>query len=399
VSRLFVFTETYARGGGNRYMIDLVNALAPAFGETVLATNPGGLFVEDTAHLDADPRVCTVDVVTRGKLARKLGGRARAPRRLLLAALTVLEPVFLLLNVVRFLRVLRETAPRYVLSCNGGYPAAEASLALVLAARLARLPVVLSIVSMPTRRRWYAWLYEWTLDHLVWRSAEAIIVNAQMIATALVALRGAGKARLLVVHNGLEDRPALERADQGERIVLGCVARLDRMKGVFVLLEAFASLTARYPKLHLVFAGRGDSDAQMHAETATLGLQSRVEFLGHFSGDIAALLSEFDIFVFPSLWEGFPYSIVEAMRSGMPIVATDVGGIMEAIDSGREGLLVSPGSAAELAAAIEKLLAEPQLRRQFGLAARQRFQRELSLDQMHRRVRDLLSQSVARAVV
>lgn len=398
MNRLLVFTETYARGGGNRYMIDLVNALSPVFGETVLATNPGGLFKEDTARLDARPVVLTVGIVTRAQLARRLADLAPLQRRVLLAALIVLEPVLLLLNIVRFRRLLREATPRYVLSCNGGYPAAEATLALVLASRLSGVPVILSIVSMPTRRRWYAWPYECALDHLVWRSAEAVVVNAEIISRALLAHRGAKAARLLVVHNGIEDRLMPVPADHGDRVVLGCVARLDRMKGVGVLLEAFAGLAARYPQLHVVFAGQGDSDAQMHAETATLGLQSRVEFLGHFSGDIAALLSEFDIFVFPSLWEGFPYSIVEAMRSGMPIVATDVGGIPEAIVSGREGLLVSPGSAAELAAAIEKLLTEPQLRRQFGLAARQRFERELSLEQMHQRVRDLLSESLARAV-
>lgn len=396
--KLLVFTEAYARGGGNRYMVDVTNALAPTFDDIVLATNPGGLFAEDVARIGSGYTSQTVAIVTRGQLARRLNMGPPVLRKLALAALILLEPAFMLINVIGFIRLLRRLRPHYVLSCNGGYPAAEATLALVMTARLCRIPCVLTIVSMPSDRRWYMLAYDWLVDHLVWHTADAVVVNADLIAKALVARRGARPATLAVLHNGIEDQPLMARHAQPDAIVLGCVARLDRMKGVMVLLDAFALLAGRFPQLRLVYVGSGDSDDDMRRRTGELGLDSRVDYLGHYSGDIATLLAGFDVFVFPSLWEGFPYSIVEAMRSGMPIVSTDVGGIPEAITTDQNGILVDPGSASALAAALERLLLDPALAARLGDAARATFERDLSLQQMHRRARQLLADGLERAV-
>lgn len=398
MNRLLVFTETYARGGGNRYMVDLTNALAPAFDETVLATNPGGLFDEDVARLEKAYSGRTIAVITRARLARNIVRWHPLLRKVILAVLIMLEPVFMLVNIGCFVRLLRQVQPRYVLSCNGGYPAAEATLALVVAARISRLPIVLSIVSMPTARRWYGWPYDWLVDRLVWHCSDAVIVNAELLAKALVELRGADASKLKVLHNGIDDEPLRPRLEQPGEIVLGCVARLERMKGVEVLLDAFTVLALRYPQLRLVFVGQGDLDDEMRSRTAERGLSDRVDYLGHYSGDIAALLAGFDLFVFPSLWEGFPYSIVEAMRSAMPIVSTNVGGIPEAIQTERDGLLVEPSSADSLVGAIIRLIESPELRHNLGRAARLRFNQEFSLQQMHKRARELLATSIGPVV-
>jgi len=120
-------------------------------------------------------------------------------------------------------------------------------------------------------------------------------------------------------------------------------------------------------------------------------LQGRVELLGHYGGDVDALLSRFNLYVFPSLWEGFPYSIVEAMRAGVPIVATRVGGIPEAIMDGKEGLLVEPGSRDAIVDALQRLLDDPDLRRSLGRHARLKYENSLSLDKMHLRVREVFA--------
>jgi glycosyltransferase involved in cell wall biosynthesis len=217
-----------------------------------------------------------------------------------------------------------------------------------------------------------------------------VIVNAQAISLSLQTLRGMPPGRADVLHNGLEDAPPAEAARRAGRLQLGCVARLDRLKGVLDLLEAFASLAAAFPQLDLILAGEGDVSGQMRQRVRELGLQERVRFLGHYSGDIATLLASFDIYAFPSLWEGFPYSILEAMRAGCPIVATRVGGIPEAIRDRSEGLLVAPAEPVAMAAAIAELAQDSALRQTLGHNARLAFDRQFSLSRMHASTRALL---------
>ena len=118
---------------------------------------------------------------------------------------------------------------------------------------------------------------------------------------------------------------------------------MDVAKGALLLFDAFAHLAKRHPGLRLVLAGHGDASAELARRTEALGLQNQVQLLGHYDGGIDLLLTTFDLYVFPSLLEGFPYSIIESMRAGRTIIATNVGGIPEAIMDGKDGLLIEPG--------------------------------------------------------
>jgi len=396
LSRLLVFTENYARGGGNRYLIDLVNSIEGGYDEIIIASNRGGIFPEDVQRLQKPVTLWPVSFITRASTGNFLRFIPSAARRIILSPLILLEPLFFLGNIIVFVFLLQRVKPSCVVSCNGGYPAAQASLAMVVAARILRLPVALSIVSMPGPRRWFLQPYEKFVDKLVWQSVAVVIVNAKAIASALHELRGMPLARAEVVYNGLEDRPtkviASKTHDEG-CLVIGCIARMDAAKGCLFLFEAFACLARKHPELRLVLAGQGDASGELFRRTQVLGLQDRVQLLGHYTGDVCVLLDTFDIYVFPSLWEGFPYSLVESMRAGCAIVATSVGGIPEAITDGIEGVLISPGVTAEMAAAIERLLAEPEMRLTLGRNARLRYERELALDKMHVRMREALANS------
>ncbi len=281
-----------------------------------------------------------------------------------------------------------------ILSCNGGYPAAQACLAMAVAGRILQIPVVLSIVSMPTKRRLITWLYEKLRDELVWKSASSVVVNAKSIADALVELRDAPSERIRVIYNGLEDlqSPPSQIKEKSEQVVIGCVVRMDRAKGVMVLFDAFAHLAQRHPEMQLVLAGQGDVSAELARRIEELGLQHRVKMLGHFQGDVSKLLSTFDIYVFPSLWEGFPYSIVEALRSACVIVATNVGGIPEAVTDGTEGLLIVPGSKDEIVNAVEKIMADQAMSQKLAKNARAKFEQELTLSKMYLRVREVFTE-------
>lgn len=389
---LLVFTENYARGGGNRYMIDMVNSLEADYQQVQLASNAGGIFSEDTRRLKSPVIQHDAPFITRSLISNHLSGFPKALRLSIAVLLILLEPLFFLFNVALLVWLIRKLKPTNILSCNGGYPAAQACLAMVVAARISRVPVALSIVSMPAPRRSFMWMYEKLMDGFVWNAANIIIVNARAIADALCKLRDALPNKIEVVHNGLEDRQSIAVAkEDGGDFVIGCIARMDASKGVLLLFEAFARLARNRPEMRLVLAGAGDASAELARRTETLGLQQQVQLLGHYDGDVGTLLATFDLYVFPSLWEGFPYGVVEAMRSGNAIVATRVGGIPEAITDGKEGLLISPGATDEIAAAIERLMADPAMRRKLGHNARLRFERELALDKMHVRAREALS--------
>ncbi len=390
MKRLLVFTENYARGGGNRYMIDLLNGLQADFDEVLLAANADGVFAEDLARSQTPVKVLPATFLTRSLVADRTGGWPRPLQKLLLAALLPAEPLLFAFNILLLRSLLWRVRPAMVLVCNGGYPASHACLAMLVAARMAGLHAAMSIVSTPSPRRRLVGAWDALLDRISWRSAGRVIVNAQAISLALQSLRGMPPGRADVLHNGLEDAPPAAPARQAGRLQLGCVARLDRLKGVLDLLEAFASLAACFPQLDLVLAGEGDVSGQMRQRVRELGLQERVRFLGHYSGDITTLLASFDIYAFPSLWEGFPYSILEAMRAGCPIVATRVGGIPEAIRDRSNGLLVAPGEPAALAVAIAELAQDSALRQTLGHNARQEFDRQFSLSRMHASARALL---------
>lgn len=387
-SRLLIFTENYARGGGNRYMVDLVNAIQDDYESVLITSNASGIYPEDIARMKREAPVRSVGMVTRSLLSRPLIKAPKWIRHTLGGILLLLEPLFLIINICLFVWLIRKEQPTHVLSCNGGYPAAQACLAMVLAAKLTGRPTVLSIVSMPADRRRVTWIYEWLLDKLVWASTDLVIVNARIIADALCARRGAKGAAISIVYNGLEDVPLRSRTFREHgRFTMGCVARMDVAKGVLVLFESFAEMAKEDPELQLVLAGDGDAYEELSRRIRDSGLQDRVRQLGHFDGDITALLDEFDLYAFPSLWEGFPYSIVEALRAGSVIVSTNVGGIPEAITDGVEGKLVAPGINESISQAVRLLRENPELRMRLAENARKKFERDLTLSKMHQRVR------------
>ncbi len=127
--------------------------------------------------------------------------------------------------------------------------------------------------------------------------------------------------------------------------------------------------------------GDGPRQAAVERRARELGLADRVPFRGH-RDDVARRLARAQLFVLASRWEGFPRSILEAMRAGLPVVATDVGGVSESVAHGETGRLVPPGRPGELAGALEGLLASPDLRRSMGRAGRARYEERFTFDRM-----------------
>jgi glycosyltransferase involved in cell wall biosynthesis len=190
--------------------------------------------------------------------------------------------------------------------------------------------------------------------------------------------RIARQDQLHVVHNGVLDiAPALHAQPDRAPVRICCVARLERPKDHATLLAALATLTGTPWTLDLV--GDGPLEAELRTLAGTLGIAGRIRFLGYVP-DPAPTLAAAHLFVLASWSEAFPRSVLEAMRAGLPIVASDVGGVGEAVTQRGSGLRVPPGDVPALATAIGELLLVPELRRQFGDRARQTYEDRFRLE-------------------
>jgi glycosyltransferase involved in cell wall biosynthesis len=163
----------------------------------------------------------------------------------------------------------------------------------------------------------------------------------------------------------------MELAIPGDAIVIGCVARFHEQKGHVHLVTAAANVVRRHRQLHFILIGDGVTRVEVEAHVHALKLAPHFHFLGQ-RDDVPALLAAMDIFVLPSRYEGLPVSVLEAMSSGKPVVATAVDGTLEAIADRQTGLLVPPGDATALTEALDFLVRRPDVRTSMGIAGRRR---------------------------
>jgi len=194
-----------------------------------------------------------------------------------------------------------------------------------------------------------------------------------------------------VVHNGIDLRQysinaasSASRADLGigaSQRVIGTVGNLFAVKGQTYLLKACKALADAYPNIALLIAGEGEELSSLRKEASDLGIADNVKFLG-FRSDVPSLLQAMEVFVLPSLSEGLPLSLLEALALQKPVVATNVGGIPEIVQDGLAGFLVPPGSPEALAERILLLLRSPATADRFGKAGRRRVEEAFDVAKM-----------------
>jgi glycosyltransferase involved in cell wall biosynthesis len=197
------------------------------------------------------------------------------------------------------------------------------------------------------------------------------------------------RSRIAMVPNGVRYAPPPNaasslRAELGlapSQRLLVAVGNLYPVKGHRYLLEALALLRQQYPELHLAIAGRGELADPLRDQARQLGIAPQVHLLG-LRADIANVLAAADVFVLPSLSEGLPLALLEAMFAGCPIVASDVGQVRMALADGAAGVLVTPGQPDALAAALHSLLAAPAHARALGTRAARRAADEYDVSRM-----------------
>jgi glycosyltransferase involved in cell wall biosynthesis len=153
-------------------------------------------------------------------------------------------------------------------------------------------------------------------------------------------------------------------------IAVGTVTRLMPSKGNEYLVAAVPAMVARHPDIRVFIAGEGELHSALQAQARSLDLGDRLVFLG-FQRDVAAVLSAYDVVVFPSLWEGTPLTVFETLAMGKPIVASDADGLLDVLTDRQDALIVPKREAAALAEAACRLIEQPELAARLAAAARQ----------------------------
>ena len=261
----------------------------------------------------------------------------------------------------------------------------HANIAGRLAGRAARIPMIVSGIRVAEKRS----AFRLWLDRATgWMVARHVCVSQDV--AAFSAARGRlPVSKIRVIPNGV-DAARLAEAPRAELAQFGIppasrtllfVGRLDPQKGPFVLLTAVKDLLPRHPELHVLMVGDGPLGEKLRTWVAKENLQSRIHFAGR-RNDVPSLFCAADLFVLPSLWEGLPNVVLEAMASGLPVVATQVEGVCELLGSGFQEQSVPYGKWENLSNLIVRVMSDRGLADRLGRENRERTEQNFTIGRM-----------------
>src|SRR5581483_5478407 len=214
---------------------------------------------------------------------------------------------------------------------------------------------------------------------LIGRLATAVVCVSEEERRVAIATGAARPGRAVVIHNAVDVASLPRRRERNGAVRLISVGRMRPPKDFVTLTRALAGLPAA--SFHAQIVGDGPDRPALEAELAASTLNGELELTGERS-DVPELLAESDAFVLSSRSEGLPLSVLEAMAVGLPVVATAVGGVPELVEDGLTGFLVPAGDEDAMRDRLAQLVADPDLRRSMGLAARARAERLFDLPAM-----------------
>ncbi|QMV40792.1 glycosyltransferase family 4 protein [Cohnella cholangitidis] len=283
-----------------------------------------------------------------------------------------------------------------------------ASAAVLRAYKPRRTPLILTVHGCVTAEYYYfGYIRANSPESLVLSSFESEVVEStdQTIVPSNWLVRIYEKCRIptgnmKVISNGIDIasfrkqmKNKTSMTKPKNKSVIISTGRLEKVKGQHCLLDALARLRRDRKDWVCWIVGRGDAGSDLRKKAKRLGLSGYVKFLGR-RNNIPALLNQADIFVIPSLQDNYPYTLVEAQVAGKPIIASDVGGITEMVEHGKNGLLVPPGNGTKLYWHLKKLLADRKLQQRLGEEAKRWGRTNLSLEKMTKQVLEVYNKAL-----
>lgn len=221
------------------------------------------------------------------------------------------------------------------------------------------------------------------------RYADGFVAVSNDVYRAIMGQVGPRPDRIFTIRNGVDpgrfaipgDKEAVcqELGLATQTTLVATVGRLVEAKGHRFLIDAVRPIVSRFPQVHFLVIGDGELRTGLEEQAARLGVAAHVHFMGARE-DVSDLVTAADIFVLPSLWEGLPLALLEAMAAAKPIVATDVGGTSETIIAGNTGVVIPPGDGQMLVEGISQLLSNPREARAMGRAARRKIEESFGIE-------------------
>ncbi|MCH8011197.1 MAG: glycosyltransferase [Candidatus Marinimicrobia bacterium] len=263
-----------------------------------------------------------------------------------------------------------------------------------LAAKLTRVKHIVTTRHYGYSDKQNSFLYR--LEEKLTASCSAVIAISEAVKQYLISRKVVPEEKIVVIHNAVDpalfdpERFYLQTRLRENRFTIGSVGRLHRAKGFNILLKAFHIVSRQISNIELEIVGNGRLRTDLLRQSEELGINDRVKFVGQISQhQVAQRLSEWDLFVMPSLWEGFGIAIIEATAMGKAVVATRVGGIVEVVKDGKTGFLVPPYNPDALAYRIMELLRDNDKRAKMGREGRKLVISDFSLQQAVRRLENV----------
>jgi len=345
---LYVITRS-ERGGAQIHLLDVLKSL-PSGCQPIVATGEAGYLVEE---------------------ARQLG----VPVHHISHLRQPMSPVNDLLALREIVSVIRSEAPDLLHAHTS-----KAGLLGRFAGWLTRTPTVFTAhtwsfadgVSSFQRR------VSIPLERFAGRISGKVITVSR--ANERIALRKSitARANLVTIWNGIPDSDLRAKPGTSEIPKIVMVARFAPQKDQLSLIKALSGIGAPW---RLALVGDGPTRSEIEQEVQRLHLSDRIEFLGD-RADVADVLATSDLFVLSTRWEGLPLSILEAMRAGLPVICSDVGGCSEAVEHGRTGFLTPPSDIGQLRDRLDRTLSSKSLLISMGEAGRERFYRDFRVESM-----------------
>jgi glycosyltransferase involved in cell wall biosynthesis len=231
------------------------------------------------------------------------------------------------------------------------------------------------------------------LNRLLLERRDRVVAVGRAVQRAVINNEGIPEERVAVIYNGIDLSPYRNGVPDGDAVrrelgfgsgdlVLVQVARLDYLKDHATAIRTMEQVVQAHTQARLLLVGEGPERGKIEKEIRERHLEANVLLLGQRS-DVARFLRAADVFLLSSISEGIPLTVIEAMAAGLPVVATNVGGMSEVVEEGQTGLLAPAGDAAALAGCVHRLAGQPELRRQMGRRGRERANGVFAESQMH----------------
>jgi len=241
--------------------------------------------------------------------------------------------------------------------------------------RMYKLPYIVSLrgSDVPGYSERFSFLYKFLtpLVRRIWKKSAAVVSNSQGLKE--LAMKTNSKQEIGVIYNGIDTEEFKPESMQktGERFNIICTSRLTQRKGINYLAEAAKNIIDHHTFAKLILVGDGDAKVELEKQVEAFGIKEKVEFRGRIAHErMAELYNEADVFVLPSLNEGMSNTMLEALASGLPLIATDTGGSKELIHNGRNGFIIKMKDPADIAEKLEKLINNPVLMKSMGEESR-----------------------------